>query len=144
MIDPRPFMTVPFLLHGRTMAGADCLGLTELVLASRGIALPDDWHAQARSLWAEESTALRNFAPPGWETLERPAGGWTRPVLFAPADILATGHAGIAQHVAPVVDPHYALHTRAAWTPRLVQHEQIRDHILWVWRHPESLRRFAS
>ena len=137
-------MRVPFHLHGRSLEGADCLGLTELVLASMGITLPEDWHAQARSLWAEESTALRSFAPPGWMTIACPDGGWVRPVLFAPADILATGHNGVAQHVAPVVDPHYALHTRAGWTPRLVQHDQIRDHILWVWRHPEAFRRFAS
>lgn len=144
MIDPRPFMSTPFLLHGRTLAGSDCLGLVELLLATVGVILPEAWHAQARSLWAEESTALRLFAPPGWETITLPPEGWPRPFVLLPGDIITTGVGDVAQHVAPVVDAHYALHTRAGWTPRLIQHDQIRDHVLWIWRHPELARRFAA
>jgi len=138
---------VPYVLGGRDPAtGLDCVGVVLAALRMQGIELADPWDGVARC-FAEGWTSDNDCRPRGWKTiLPDPKLGWPVPLRIRANDVLVVGAGGVPTHVGIAVDHWYGIHctSRGHWLPgmqgvsRLVEHEKVRRHLLWLWRREEA------
>lgn len=109
MIDPTPWVGVPFVAGGRDRNGCDCWGLLRLAwLEGRGIALPSYTLEYDPLEGAEIERLLRGES-----------GAWRRVETPEPWDLVLLRKAGFACHVGLVLGSDRFLHVDSGQLSRV-------------------------
>ena len=115
---------IPFLRGGRSRTGIDCLGLVLEVCRRGGLAVADPWKAiEAR--WDAGERDPASLVGSEWEQIELGEARVLDVVLFRGAG---------AQHVAPLLDAGWVLHTTHLTGSILTPLSRLRHRVLSAWR----------
>jgi len=95
MIKTNQYLGVPYVRHGRTMDGADCVGIVLIVLADNGI------NAAATEQYTRAHRDMKAFAD-----------FWEKSATVQPLDVVAfENRDGIVNHIGVMIDDTHFLHS---------------------------------
>lgn len=125
MLDPNPYIGIPFEAKGRTRAGLDCWGLVWLVHGDHGIGIPSYADLYNVPLDKRQIAALVALECEGWAQVEtpRPLDVITLRVMGQPWHVGVVVRPGVMLHILEGIDACLERYDGMVWRDRVVKDE---------------------